>query len=92
MYCSFINPEINKFNTYGRLLDIGIGKGRLINILLTVKQIDYIGTETTQKCYLKHKKYQKMTALITFGFMLPEIVLGLGQQIDTLSNTQLEIT
>jgi len=44
-YRSFLNPVINEI-TEGKLLDIGTGSGKLVQILSTEKEIDCIGIDT----------------------------------------------
>ncbi len=45
-YRSFLNPVINEINKKGKLLDIGTGSGKLIQILATENGIDCIGVDT----------------------------------------------
>ncbi len=45
-YRSFLNPVIEEINTKGKLLDIGTGSGKLIQILATEKGMDCIGVDT----------------------------------------------
>ena len=45
-YRSFLNPVIHEIGTKGKLLDIGTGSGKLIQILSTENGIDCIGVDT----------------------------------------------
>ena len=45
-YRSFLNPVINEIGTKGKLLDIGTGSGKLIQILSTEKKIECTGVDT----------------------------------------------
>jgi ubiquinone/menaquinone biosynthesis C-methylase UbiE len=44
-YRSFLNPVINEVDTKGKLLDIGTGSGKMIQILSDEKGIDCIGVD-----------------------------------------------
>jgi len=45
-YRSFLNPVINEIGAEGKLLDIGTGSGKLIQIISNEKNIDCIGIDT----------------------------------------------
>ncbi len=45
-YRDFLNPVINAIGNEGTLLDIGIGSGKLMQILATEKGIECIGVDT----------------------------------------------
>jgi ubiquinone/menaquinone biosynthesis C-methylase UbiE len=45
-YRQFLNPVINEIGTDDKLLDIGTGSGKLIQILNNEKRIDCIGVDT----------------------------------------------
>lgn len=45
-YRFFLNPVINEIDTEGKLLDIGTGSGKLIQLLVNEKRIDCIGVDT----------------------------------------------
>ena len=47
-YRSFLNPVINEIGTEGKLLDIGTGSGKLIQILSDENGIDCIGVDTNK--------------------------------------------
>jgi len=59
-YRSFLNPVINEI-TNGKLLDIGTGTGKLIQILSTEKEIDCIGVDTNLDMLLEAQKKLKNT-------------------------------
>lgn len=48
-YRSFLNPVINEIGTEGKLLDIGTGSGKLIQIVSNEKNIDCIGVDTNSE-------------------------------------------
>jgi len=48
-YRSFLNPVINEIDRKGKLLDIGTGSGKLIQILSDEKNINCIGVDTNQE-------------------------------------------
>lgn len=48
-YRQFLNPVINEISTEGKLLDIGTGSGKLIQILSKEKAIECVGVDTSQK-------------------------------------------
>ena len=60
-YRDFLNPVINEINTKGRLLDIGTGSGKLIQILSTEKGMDCIGVDTNAEMLAEAKKKLKKT-------------------------------
>jgi len=45
-YRSFLNPVINEIGTEGKLLDVGTGSGKLIQIVSKENGIDCIGVDT----------------------------------------------
>jgi len=49
LYRSFLNPVINEIGTEGKLLDIGTGSGKLIQIVSNDKNIDCIGVDTNSE-------------------------------------------
>ncbi len=46
-YRSFLNPVINEVSTNGKLLDIGTGSGKLLEILTIEKKIECTGVDTS---------------------------------------------
>ncbi len=48
-YGAFLNPVINEIENPGKLLDIGTGSGKLIQILTTEYGIDCVGVDTSQE-------------------------------------------
>jgi len=54
-YRSFLNPVINEIGTKGRLLDIGTGSGKLIQILATENGMDCIGVDTDKEMLAEAK-------------------------------------
>jgi ubiquinone/menaquinone biosynthesis C-methylase UbiE len=55
-YRSFLNPVIDEIGTKGRLLDIGTGSGKLIQILSTENGVDCIGVDTDADMLIEAKK------------------------------------
>ena len=45
-YRAFLNPVINEIGTRGKLLDIGTGSGKLIQMLTTENGVECIGVDT----------------------------------------------
>lgn len=60
-YRSFLNPVINEIDRKGKLLDIGTGSGKLIQILSTEKEIDCIGVDTNREMLAEAKNKLKGT-------------------------------
>lgn len=60
-YRSFLNPVINEIDRKGKLLDIGTGSGKLIQILSTEKEIDCIGVDTNREMLAEAKNKIKDT-------------------------------
>ena len=60
-YRSFLNPVINEIGTEGKLLDIGTGSGKLIQILTNEKGIDCIGVDTNDEMLKEAKIKLKET-------------------------------
>jgi len=60
-YRSFLNPVINEITTNGKLLDIGTGAGKLIQILSTEKEIKCIGVDTNSDMLIEAKKKLRNT-------------------------------
>lgn len=60
-YRSFLNPVINEITTEGKLLDIGTGSGKLIQILSDEKIIHCIGVDTNQEMLNEAQKKLKGT-------------------------------
>ena len=55
-YRSFLNPVINEINTKGKLLDIGTGSGKLIQILSIENHMDCTGVDTDSEMLAEAKK------------------------------------
>ena len=55
-YRSFLNPVINEIGIKGKLLDIGTGSGKLIQILSTEIGMDCTGVDTNSKMLAEAKK------------------------------------
>ena len=60
-YRSFLNPVINEIGTKGKLLDIGTGSGKLIQILSTEIGMDCIGVDTNPEMLAEAKKKLRNT-------------------------------
>jgi len=60
-YRSFLNPVINEIGTEGKLLDIGTGSGKLIQILSNEKGIDCLGVDTNDEMLKEAKIKLKET-------------------------------
>ena len=58
-YRSFLNPVINEICIKGKLLDIGTGSGKLIQILSTEIGMDCTGVDTNSKMLAEAKKIKK---------------------------------
>jgi len=58
-YRSFLNPVINEIGTKGKLLDIGTGSGKLIQILSNENGINCIGVDTNKEMLYEAKKKLK---------------------------------
>ena len=54
-YQSFLDPVINEIGTKGKLLDIGTGSGKLIQILSNENGIDCIGVDTNPEMLAEAK-------------------------------------
>jgi ubiquinone/menaquinone biosynthesis C-methylase UbiE len=55
-YRSFLNPVINEITTKGKLLDIGTGSGKLIQIISELKGVDCTGVDTDKEMLAEAKK------------------------------------
>jgi len=55
-YRSFLNPVIKEINTKGKLLDIGTGSGKLIQILSIENDMDCTGVDTDTQMLAEAKK------------------------------------
>jgi len=55
-YRSFLNPVINEIDTKGKLLDIGTGSGKLIQILSIENDMDCTGVDTDVEMLAEAKK------------------------------------
>jgi len=55
-YRSFLNPVINEIGTKGKLLDIGTGSGKLIQILSAEIGMDCTGVDTNPEMLAEAKK------------------------------------
>lgn len=55
-YRSFLNPVISEIGTGGKLLDIGTGSGKLIQILATQNGVGCIGIDTNSEMLEEAKK------------------------------------
>ena len=55
-YRAFLNPVINEIGKKGKLLDIGTGSGKLIQILTTENGIDCIGVDTNSDMLAEAEK------------------------------------
>ena len=55
-YRSFLNPVINQIGTGGKLLDIGTGSGKLIQILATENNTACIGVDTSSDMLAEAEK------------------------------------
>jgi len=55
-YRVFLNPVINEIGTKGRLLDIGTGSGKMIQILSTENGIDCVGVDTNSDMLAEAEK------------------------------------
>ena len=60
-YRSFLNPVINEIGTNGKLLDIGTGSGKLIQILSNENGINCIGVDTNTEMLKEAKIKLKET-------------------------------
>jgi len=60
-YRSFLNPVINEISTKGKLLDIGTGSGKLIQILSNEKKIESVGVDTNRDMLNEAKTKLKNT-------------------------------
>jgi len=60
-YRSFLNPVINEVSTEGKLLDIGTGSGKLIQILSNEKDIECVGVDTNAEMLNEAKIKLKKT-------------------------------
>ena len=58
-YRSFLNPVINEIGTGGKLLDIGTGSGKMLQILTTEKAIECTGVDTNADMLEEAKKKLK---------------------------------
>ncbi|MGV6827860.1 MAG: class I SAM-dependent methyltransferase [Flavobacteriales bacterium] len=54
-YRQFLNPVNNEVDINGRLLDIGTGSGKLIQILSTEKKVECVGVDTNNGMLEKAK-------------------------------------
>jgi ubiquinone/menaquinone biosynthesis C-methylase UbiE len=54
-YRAFLNPVINEINTKGKLLDIGTGSGKMIQILATEKGMECTGVDTNKEMLAEAK-------------------------------------
>ena len=55
-YRAFLNPVINEIGTKGKLLDIGTGSGKLIQIIATENGLDCTGVDTDTEMLAEAKK------------------------------------
>jgi ubiquinone/menaquinone biosynthesis C-methylase UbiE len=55
-YRSFLNPVINEIGTKGKLLDIGTGSGKMIQILSTENGLHCVGVDTNADMLTEAKK------------------------------------
>lgn len=55
-YRSFLNPVIIEVGTKGKLLDIGTGSGKMIQILSSANELDCIGVDTNAEMIAEAKK------------------------------------
>jgi ubiquinone/menaquinone biosynthesis C-methylase UbiE len=55
-YRSFLNPVIDEIGTKGKLLDIGTGSGKLIQILSAENGVDCTGVDTDADMLIEAKK------------------------------------
>ncbi len=55
-YRSFLNPVINEIGVEGKVLDIGTGSGKLIQILSTENALDCTGVDTNSEMLDEAKK------------------------------------
>ncbi len=55
-YRSFLNPVIEEVKTSGRLLDIGTGTAKLIQILTLEKSIECVGVDTDSNMLIEAEK------------------------------------
>lgn len=62
-YRDFLNPVINEIGNTGKLLDIGTGSGKLIQILSTDKNIKCIGVDTNNKMLNEAKVKLQSTSI-----------------------------
>ena len=62
-YRSFLNPVISEIEAEGRLLDIGTGSGKLIQILANKKGIDCTGVDTNSEMLKEAKVKLKNTTV-----------------------------
>ena len=60
-YRVFLNPVINEITEKGKLLDIGTGSGKLIQILCDEKGIDCIGVDTNSEMLYEAREKLKNT-------------------------------
>ncbi len=58
-YRSFLDPVINEINSKGKLLDIGTGSGKLIQILSIENGMDCTGVDTSSEMLVEAKKKLK---------------------------------
>ncbi|NOZ47000.1 MAG: class I SAM-dependent methyltransferase, partial [Chlorobi bacterium] len=55
-YCDFLNPVINEIDNSSRILDIGTGAGKMLQILHKEKQVTGVGIDTEQSMLDEAKK------------------------------------
>jgi len=60
-YRTFLNPVMNEIGTEGKLLDIGTGSGKFIQILTNEKGIDCVGVDTNDEMLKEAKIKLKET-------------------------------
>jgi ubiquinone/menaquinone biosynthesis C-methylase UbiE len=60
-YRSFLNPVINEISNEGKLLDIGTGSGKLIQVISTDNGIECIGVDTNSEMINESKIKLKET-------------------------------
>ena len=90
-YRAFLNPVIDQIGTEGKLLDIGTGSGKLIQILATEKGLDCVGVDTDSNMLTEAKEKLKnmmKRKFKTFDELYNEAPKELQQVIDKMEYSE----